>query len=55
MQIALFFTRTCARVLRPGLAQIVPEEWADRSHLRRSFDHLIRAIDQFVAEAKLAA
>jgi hypothetical protein len=55
MQIALFFTRTYARVLRPGLAQIVPEEWADRSHLRRSFDHLISSIDQFVAEAKLAA
>src|ERR1700758_3535829 len=34
----LFCTRTYNRLLRPGLAQIVPEEALDDSVLRRGFD-----------------
>ena len=34
----LFCTRTYNRLLRPGLAQIVPEEALDDSELRRGFD-----------------
>ena len=55
MQVALFFTRTYARVLRPGLAQIVPPEWDHSTHLRCAFDKLLTSIDQFITEAKLAA
>jgi hypothetical protein len=55
IQVAMFFTRSYARILRPGLAQITGPEWADCSALRRSFDQVLRHIDQLVADAKLAA
>jgi len=55
IQVAMFFTRTYARILRPGLAQITGQEWEGCSSLRRSFDQLLRHIDQFVDNAKLAA
>jgi hypothetical protein len=55
IQVALFFTRSYARILRPGLAQITGPEWEDCSALRRSFDQVLRHIDQLVADAKLAA
>ena len=55
IQVALFFTRSYARILRPGLAQITAQHWKDCSPLRSSFDHLLRHIDQFVHDAKLAA
>jgi hypothetical protein len=55
IQVALFFTRSYARILRPGLAQITGPQWEDCSPMRRSFDQLIRQIDQFVDDAKLVA
>jgi hypothetical protein len=55
IQVALFFTRSYARILRPGLAQITGPQWEDCSPVRRSFDQLIREIDQFVDDAKIAA
>jgi len=55
IQVALFFTRTYARILRPGLAQITGHQWEACSDLRSSFDRLLRQIDQFVDDAKLAA
>jgi hypothetical protein len=55
IQVAMFFTRTYARILRPGLAQITPQAWQDCSSLRSSFDDLLRHIDQFVHHANLAA
>jgi hypothetical protein len=55
IQVALFFTRSYARILRPGLAQITGPQWEDCSPVRRSFDQLIRHIDQFVDDAKLVA
>jgi len=55
IQIAMFFTRSYARILRPGLAQITGPEWENCSALRRSFDQVLRHIDQMVADAKLAA
>ena len=55
IQVATFFTRTYARILRPGLAQITGQDWKECSALRRSFDQLLRHIDQFVVDAKLAA
>ena len=51
-RVALFFTRTYARVIRPGLAHIVP----DAPHLDsalRQFDQLETAIDDWIAQANL--
>jgi hypothetical protein len=52
---ALFFTRTYARLLRPGLARILPGASADDRLLRPAFDKLDAAIDHFVDQAKLSA
>ena len=50
---ALFFTRTYARVLRAGTAQIMSPQWEGTTPLRRAFDGLLARIDDFVADAKL--
>ena len=52
---ALFFTRTYNRVLRPGLAQIVPIEVLDDSELRRGFDQIDAAIERWIEKAKVPA
>jgi hypothetical protein len=54
-RVALFFTRTYARVIRPGLAQIVPNAPPLDSPLRRRFDQLETAMDDWIARATLAA
>ncbi len=54
-RVALFFTRTYARVIRPGLAQIVPNAPPGDSALRRRFDQLETAMDDWIAQATLAA
>lgn len=51
---ALLFTRTHARVLRPGMAQLIPQEWEGGTPLRRSFDHLMTDIDKLISEAQLS-
>jgi hypothetical protein len=55
LRLALFFTRTYARIIRPGLSQVMPEVPAGDSALRRQFDHLEAAMDKWVERAKLAA
>jgi len=55
LRTTLFFTRTYARVLRPGLAQVMPETPSQNSPLRAHFHRLERAMDQWVEEAKLVA
>ena len=52
---ALFCTRVYSRVLRPGLAQIIPEEAQEDSVLRRQFDRLDQAINRWVEEQKVPA
>ena len=52
---ALFFTRTYNRVLRPGLAQIVPIEVLDDSELRRGFDQIDAVIQRWIEKAKVPA
>jgi hypothetical protein len=52
---ALFCTRVYNRVLRPGLAQIVPKEAQDDSTLRRQFDQLDQAIKRWLEEQKVPA
>jgi hypothetical protein len=53
--VALFFTRTYARIVRPGLSQVMPEAPAGDSALRRQFDQLEAAMDKWVERAQLAA
>jgi hypothetical protein len=52
---ALFGTRTSNRLLRPGLAQIIPEEALDDSALRRDFDQLDDKIDRGIEREKVPA
>ena len=52
---ALFCTRTYNRILRPGLAQIVPIEVLDDTELRRGFDQIDRVIDRWIEKRKVPA
>jgi hypothetical protein len=52
---ALFCTRTYNRLLRPGLAQIVPIEVLDDTELRRGFDQIDRVIDRWIEKRKVPA
>jgi hypothetical protein len=51
----LFCTRTYNRLLRPGLAQIMPEEVLDDSELRRGFDEFDRVLDDWIEEKRVSA
>jgi hypothetical protein len=51
----LFCTRSYNRLLRPGLAQIVPTEATPGSTLRQRFDQLDAALDQWIEEHNIAA
>lgn len=53
LRVALFFTRSYARLLRPGLEEIMPQAATEDSPLRRAFAALERAMDQYAAQAKL--
>src|SRR5262245_3338735 len=53
LRIALFFTRSYARVLRPGLAELSEMPTLPDSQLRRAADQFEAAMDQYVARAKL--
>ena len=47
---AMFCARTYNRILRPGLAQIVPIEVLDNSKLRQGFDQIDQVIDRWIDE-----
>jgi hypothetical protein len=51
----LFCTRCHNRLLRPGLAQLLPKEATPATPLRRRFDQLDEAIDQWLKDQKFAA
>jgi DNA-binding HxlR family transcriptional regulator len=55
LRAALFFTRTYNRILRPGLAQVLPSLPAMTGSLRRCFNRLQREVDACVIAAQLAA
>ena len=55
LRIAVFFTRTYARLLRPKLAEIMPAAPPGDSSLRAAFDRLQQEIDRCCQEQKLAA
>src|SRR3954452_20218883 len=51
----LFCTRTYNRLLRPGLAQIVPEEALDDTELRRGFDAFDEKLDRWIEQRRVPA
>ena len=51
----MFCTRCYNRLLRPGLAQIIPKEATPGTILRQRFDQLDAAIDQWLEEHHMAA
>jgi hypothetical protein len=55
LRIALFFSRTHARLLRPKLAQIMPEAPPIASPLRAAFDRLTSEIDACCKQERVAA
>ena len=55
LRVALFISRLSARTLRPGLATVMPDTAANDSRLRRAFEQLEHAMDDWCAEAKVAA
>jgi hypothetical protein len=55
LRIALFFSRTYARLLRPKLAEIMPQAPPIASALRTAFDRLESEIDACCEEVRLAA
>ncbi len=54
-RVALFFTRTYARLIRPGLAHIVPQAPPINNLLRLRFDQLDLAIHDYIAQANLTS
>lgn len=54
-RMALFCTRTYNRLLRPGLARIIPEDARDDSEMRRGFDQLDEKIDRWIEQQKVPA
>jgi len=55
LRVTLFFTRTYARLLRPGLAQITADPETANSSLSRAFDQVESSINQWITTEKLAA
>ncbi len=55
LRIALFFSRTYARLLRPKLAEVVPHTPSTSSALRKAFDRLSNEIDVCCEETRLVA
>lgn len=54
LRTALFFTRTYARLIRPGLSIVMPEQSPNCSTLRASFEALETAMDNWCDRPKLA-
>ena len=55
LRIALFFSRSYARLLRPKLAEIMPQAPPGNSALRNAFDRLNTAIDACCEDQRLVA
>jgi hypothetical protein len=55
LRIALFFSRTYARLLRPGLACLTPKAPSGNPRLRQAFEKLEGEIHRFCEEEKLVA
>jgi hypothetical protein len=55
LRVAVFCTRTYARILRPGLGLVLPTTSSLSTPLRRCFDKLQQEVNAWVDRAKLAA
>jgi len=55
IRVALFFNRTYCRILRPGMAFVIPNTPDVDSTLRRRFQLLDASLDQWVERATLAS
>ena len=55
LRLALFLPRVWARTLRPGLATIMPDLAPNDGPLRRAFERLEHAMDDWCEEAKVGA
>jgi len=55
LRYALFFTRSYDRLLRPGLAVILPDQAATNSPLRASFRQLEAAMESWAEQGRLAS
>jgi len=56
LRLALFFTRSYARIIRPGMSEVFTDAPAVADlPLRRAFDQLQQAMEDYVTEGKLAA
>jgi len=54
-RLAVFFSRTYARLLRPGLSHLRPETVPEDSPMGQQFSRLEMVIDHWIAQAALAA
>jgi hypothetical protein len=54
-RLACFCTRTYIAVLRPGLAQILPQALPKDSKLQRAFANVTQAIEDLIEDARLVA
>ena len=54
-RVAIFFTRTYGRVLRPGMAQLAPNTLPTDTPLRHQLNRFETALEQFVQQAMCAA
>jgi hypothetical protein len=55
LRVALFFTRTYARLLRPGLAHVTADTETANSPLRHAFNQVESILTQWISREKLAA
>ena len=53
LRVALFFTRTYNRILRPGLAAALPTLRAINAPLKRAFDKLDTQLNAWIEQAQL--
>ncbi len=54
LRVALFFTRTYNRILRPGLALALPTLRAIDAPLKRAFDKINAEVNEWIEQAQLA-
>jgi hypothetical protein len=54
LRVALFFTRTYNRLLRPGLAAALPGKRSLETSLQRAFDNLDTKVSEWIKKAQLA-
>jgi hypothetical protein len=52
LRVALFFTQSYARLIRPGLGDVVPRARPSDTNLQRAFAHVERAMDQCASRAR---